>query len=322
MVEKKIMFFNKSMIRNFHAGFFVFWFFFFTFALLFPKVGQGSQPSSTIDAKYPGLVSGILGAAELERMNEEILLSTDDVRIKKAELLEIVRKQEPKLRRQLEKNLLFILEQEATRRILLIEAKKMGISTSGLNEDQAIQELFERKSFEAVVSEEEAAIFYKKNKETMGGASFDQVKEGLHQYLLQEKKQRSIASYIASLSDSIHIRINNEWVKTQSQIAMDNSVDKARHSGRPTMVEFGATGCVPCDMMQPILEKLRKTYTGKLNVIFVHVGEDQILAARYGIRSIPVQVFFDDRGKEVFRHVGFFPQTEVTKQLVQMGVKK
>lgn len=97
-----------------------------------------------------------------------------------------------------------------------------------------------------------------------------------------------------------------DWVKTQSNLAMDNPVDKARRSKKPTMAEFGATGCVPCDMMQPILDKLRKTYPGKLNVIFVHVGEDQVLAARYGIQSIPVQVFFDAAGKEVFRHVGFF----------------
>jgi thioredoxin 1 len=91
-------------------------------------------------------------------------------------------------------------------------------------------------------------------------------------------------------------------------------------SGKPTMVEFGATGCVPCDMMQPILDNLRKDYPDQLNVVFVHVGEEQVLAARFGIRSIPVQVFFDAQGKEVFRHVGFFAQTEVTKQLSQMGV--
>jgi thioredoxin 1 len=99
-------------------------------------------------------------------------------------------------------------------------------------------------------------------------------------------------------------------------------VDKARHSGKPTMVEFGAAGCVPCDMMQPILEQLRKDYPKKLNVVFVHVREEQILSARYGIRSIPVQVFFDAKGKEVFRHVGFFPQTEVDMQLAKMGVQK
>jgi thioredoxin 1 len=109
---------------------------------------------------------------------------------------------------------------------------------------------------------------------------------------------------------------------SQYVLAMDNPVDKARVSGgKPTMVEFGATGCVPCDMMQPILESLRKKYTDRLNVVFVNVRENQILGARFGIQSIPVQVFYDRNGKEVFRHVGFFPEKEVLKQVARLGVE-
>jgi thioredoxin 1 len=56
-------------------------------------------------------------------------------------------------------------------------------------------------------------------------------------------------------------------------------------------------------------------------VVFVHVRENQILGARYGVQSIPVQVFFDKNGEEVFRHVGFYAQKEVLKQLARLGVK-
>ena len=101
----------------------------------------------------------------------------------------------------------------------------------------------------------------------------------------------------------------------------DNPVDKARASGKPSMVDFGRDGCRPCDMMAPILETLKKDYEGKAEILFVHVGEEQILAARYDVRSIPVQVFFDKDGKEVFRHTGFFPQDEIEKKLAKMGVK-
>ncbi len=101
---------------------------------------------------------------------------------------------------------------------------------------------------------------------------------------------------------------------------MGNPVDRANKTGKPTMVEFGAVGCIPCDRMQPILEKLRKKCPSRLNVVFVNVRENQILGARFGIRSIPVQVFYDRFGKEVFRHVGFFAETEVNKQLKKMGL--
>ena len=55
-------------------------------------------------------------------------------------------------------------------------------------------------------------------------------------------------------------------------------------------------------------------------MLFVHVGEQQILGARFGIRAIPVQAFFDSNGKEVFRHEGFYPQAEIEKKLAAMGV--
>ena len=134
------------------------------------------------------------------------------------------------------------------------------------------------------------------------------------------KRQQTISAYIDSIGRTARLRINEKWVASQNRLAVDNPVDKARHSGKPTMVEFGATGCVPCDMMQPILDKLRKDFPENLNVVFVHVGEEQILAARYGIRSIPVQVFYDAKGQEVFRHVGFFAEKDVLKQLKNTGL--
>jgi thiol-disulfide isomerase/thioredoxin len=155
----------------------------------------------------------------------------------------------------------------------------------------------------------------------VGGAPFEQVKEGIRQYLLQDKQEHAIAAYIDSLTETLHVRVNQKWAEAQSQTVLNNPVDQARRSGKPTLVEFGATGCVPCDMMQPILDKLRQDYPDKLNVVFVHVREEQVLAARYGIRSIPVQAFFDSDGKEVFRHIGFFPEEEVRKQLSQLGLQ-
>jgi thiol-disulfide isomerase/thioredoxin len=71
----------------------------------------------------------------------------------------------------------------------------------------------------------------------------------------------------------------------------DNPVSMARRSGKPTMVEFGTTGRAPCDMMQPTLDKLPKDYPRQLNVVLDHVGEDQILASRYGLRSILSRIF-------------------------------
>ena len=156
----------------------------------------------------------------------------------------------------------------------------------------------------------------------MGTAPVDTLKEDIREYLLQQKKEEAITASIKKLTDSLRFRIDGAWLEKQSRLALDNPVDKARSSGKPTMAEFGAPGCPPCDMMQPILADLRKDRKDKLNVVFIHVGKEQVLGARYGISSIPVQVFFDASGKEVFRHTGFFAAEDIDRQLAAMGITK
>ena len=214
----------------------------------------------------------------------------------------------------------FLLEQEATQEFIKQDAKAMGISVD-LPEGEMFQAYVNGLTKGLTVTEVEARAFYAGNKEMMGGMPFEQVKASIEPFLLQQKKQEIVDARIANLGKAPHVRINRDWVKQQADLALDNPVDKARMSGKPSMIEFGSTGCVPCDMMQPILEKLKKKYPEKLNVVFVHVGENQMLGARFGIRIIPVQVFYDAKGKEVFRHKGFYAEADVLKQLKKMGVE-
>jgi thioredoxin 1 len=91
--------------------------------------------------------------------------------------------------------------------------------------------------------------------------------------------------------------------------------------GMVTMVDLGARKCIPCKMMAPILEKLEKEYAGRAAIVFIDVWEDKAPASRFGIRTIPTQIFFDREGKEVFRHVGFLSEEEIVRRLKNMGVK-
>lgn len=277
--------------------------------------------SQAVEQAYPFLASNILKSAKMRNMEKGLLLKLDGMEIPESRLTEIVGKAEPSIRPELRKNLFFLLEQETMRKILVREAKHSGISLQGLNDEQVIQAYLNHLVRGVTVSDMEAKAFYEENKGLVGGASFEQVKEAIQQVLLEQKKARAVDDHIQDLVRRADISINEKWVKDQYALAMDNPVDKARTSGKPTMAEFGATGCIPCDMMQPILDKLRKNYPDKLNVVFVHVREKPIMGARFGIRSIPVQVFFDRDGKEVFRHVGFFPEAEVTRQLKTMDVR-
>lgn len=79
----------------------------------------------------------------------------------------------------------------------------------------------------------------------------------------------------------------------------------------PRLVDLGAGKCIPCKMMAPILEELKKTYAGKLDVQFIDVWENPGAGGQYGIRVIPTQIFFDATGKELFRHEGFFSREDI-----------
>jgi thioredoxin 1 len=91
--------------------------------------------------------------------------------------------------------------------------------------------------------------------------------------------------------------------------------------GMVTMIDLGAKKCIPCKMMAPILEKLEKEYAARAAVVFFDVWEDQAPARRFGIRTIPTQIFFDKDRKEVYRHEGFLSEEEIVRRFKEMGVK-
>ena len=55
-------------------------------------------------------------------------------------------------------------------------------------------------------------------------------------------------------------------------------------------------------------------------IVFLDVWKDKAPAKRFGIRAIPTQIFFDENGKEVYRHVGFMSKEDITAQLKIMGI--
>lgn len=98
-------------------------------------------------------------------------------------------------------------------------------------------------------------------------------------------------------------------------------VTQALVSGKPTVIDLGASTCIPCKKMAPILEGLSREYKGKANVLFIDVREDSAAGDRFKVRMIPTQIFFDAKGKEVNRHIGFMDKADLLKELKAAGLK-
>lgn len=89
----------------------------------------------------------------------------------------------------------------------------------------------------------------------------------------------------------------------------------------PKLLDLGATQCIPCKKMAPILEEMKKEYAGRMEVEFVDVWqkENAEKAKKHGIESIPTQIFFDAAGKELWRHVGFISKEDILAKWKELG---
>lgn len=112
-----------------------------------------------------------------------------------------------------------------------------------------------------------------------------------------------------------------EQSPTASEIVPGNSEKVPTYEAIPKLVDLGAGKCIPCKMMAPILDELKETFAGQLDVIFIDVWENPDEAKAYGIQTIPMQIFYDAAGKELFRHEGFFSKEEILGKWKEFGTE-
>jgi len=88
----------------------------------------------------------------------------------------------------------------------------------------------------------------------------------------------------------------------------------------PRLVDLGAGTCIPCKMMVPILEELKTEYAGKWQIVVLDVGKNQDLINEYDVSIIPLQIFYDASGNELFRHEGFMAKEDILAKWKELGI--
>jgi len=220
--------------------------------------------------------------------------------------------------------------------LLLQEAKKQGSSApvktykdaakgSLSPEESMITEFMEKKfSSPPEVTREEVEGFYKMYKDRMEGKPLNQVTPVIEQILREMKQQEELVRFIEDLRKNAKVEINQDRLKKiASKPPESNTEDdfkKALTRGKPVLVDFGANSCIPCRQLRPILKEINKEYSEKASVLVIDVYKYQDLARQYKIQLIPTLVFFDSKGKEVFRHVGVLDKEKILAKLKEIGM--
>ena len=94
----------------------------------------------------------------------------------------------------------------------------------------------------------------------------------------------------------------------------DNFDSVVINSDKPVLVDFWAEWCGPCKMLTPTIESISKEYNNRSIVVKVNVDEAPAIATKYGIRSIPSLLFFNN-GKVIEQKVGAVSKDELTSVL-------
>lgn len=87
------------------------------------------------------------------------------------------------------------------------------------------------------------------------------------------------------------------------EIITEKNFEEKTKSGL-VLIDFFATWCGPCRMLSPILEEVGENLDGKVSIYKVDVDDDEKLARKFGILSIPTLIIFKD-GKQVDKKVGY-----------------
>ena len=273
-----------------------------------------ADKSRTAGKAYPEFGVGLLENAGLADLGPDVLATVNGKQITRKYLEAKVAEAPEEYRKLFEKTRGFLLAQLVQREIILAEAKKQGLVKEGDDEKAENKGIYEviGKQLKAIeVTDAELKEAYEKHKDAdLGGAKFEDVKEKVQEAVLRMKQQEAMVKLLKEISKDVNVVVDDKFAAEQNKQITDNPVDKARASGKVSMVEFGAEWCPPCKQMAPILKELADECKDA-NIVQIDVDKEETLAMRFFVQQLPTIVFFNATGHEAFRKVGPMTKKEI-----------
>ena len=97
-------------------------------------------------------------------------------------------------------------------------------------------------------------------------------------------------------------------------VKRSNFQEEVISADKLVLVDLYATWCAPCKALAPVLEELADKYADKIKVVKVNVDEEESIAAKFGIASIPTVIFFKN-GQTAASLVGLRSASEIEKMI-------
>ena len=268
--------------------------------------------------------------------SRQVLATVNGERISVKQFNKEVAKVEDPLRDMLRETPDRFLDMMVVKVLLLQGAKKQGLSAppktykdtskdAPSSEESLIAELMKQKlPSPPEVKREEIEAFYNMFKDRMEDKPLDQVAPFIEQFIREKKGEEEVKQFVEELRKNAKIEIDQERLKKLAAKPPESNTEedfkKAMTSGKPVLVDFGANSCIPCRKMRPILKEIGTEHSGKAKVLVVDVSKFQDLARQHQVQLIPTLVFFDSKGKEVFRHLGAWDKESIVAKLKEIGM--
>ncbi len=100
-------------------------------------------------------------------------------------------------------------------------------------------------------------------------------------------------------------------------VGTGNFESEVVQSDQTVVVDFWAEWCQPCKMLSPVLDSVAGKFGGQIKVVKCNVDENQDIAMKYGVMSIPNLIFFKD-GQVVNQAVGYMNEAQLTSKVSEV----
>jgi thioredoxin 1 len=223
-----------------------------------------------------------------------------------------------------------LVEELVLREVLLQEARRQGLKSDpgegGADGNTAlIEQLLKKEVLDKIeVSEQEIEEIYRLHRAEFGEKSRKEVTPLIENFIREMKGNEKAEQYMESLKKKATIEIDEKRLQAIAvpPPATNTKEDfqKAVGSGKPVLVDFGSNDCMPCRLLRPILKDIGKEYAGRAHVLVIDIYDQKELARQYKVQVVPTLVFFDAKGKEVYRHLGALDKEAIVAKLKEIGM--